>query len=262
MATASRPVTAARAPRRPECVTQPFELPRVPVALAASATHVGLHRATNQDSVLVTPRLLAVADGMGGANAGEVASRLAVDTLRGTAGVADPAAALAHAVRCANAAVHGLAASAPDLRGMGTTLTAVALGETGVTVAHVGDSRLYRLRDGRLERLTRDHSMAEGLRDAGGEAAVRSISRPLASVLLRAIGAEAEVAVDVETHDVRPTDVLLLCTDGLTKHLLDEEIAAILAAASSPEEAVGALVDTTLARGASDNVGVLVFRPA
>lgn len=261
MATVARPAAAARAPRRPDCVTQPFELPRVPVALAASATHVGLRRPVNQDSVLVTPRVLAVADGMGGANAGEVASRLAVETVRAMAGVADPAAALGEAVRCANAAVHGLATSAPDLRGMGTTLTAVALDEEGATVVHVGDSRLYRLRAGAIERLTRDHTMAEGLRDAGGDAATRSVSRPLASVLLRAVGAEAHVTADVATHDVQPSDVLLLCTDGLTKHLLDEEIAGILAAASGVDEAVRALVAATLARGASDNVGVVVFQP-
>jgi len=185
MAVAARPI-ASRAPRRAECVTQPFELAPVPALVdAASRTDAGLVREANEDSVLETPRLLAVADGMGGHRGGAVASRLAAETLRAVAEVDDPATALPGAVRCANAAVHSLAGTAPDLAGMGTTVTAVALGDNELTVAHVGDSRLYRLRGGELERLTRDHTPVEELARMGGDG--HTIARPLASVLLRAV---------------------------------------------------------------------------
>jgi PPM family protein phosphatase len=252
---------AAVAPPAPQPATRPHPLPPQLATDVAGATHVGLERAVDQDRVLVTPRVLAVADGMGGASAGEVAAQLAVETVRAIAGVGDAASALPEAVRCANAALHGLAATSPELHGMGTTLTAVALADRGLTVAHVGDSRLYRLGADGLERLTRDHNAAEELRDRDRTGATRLASRSLASVLLRAVGACGEVDVDVARHDLRPGDRLLLCTDGLVKHLHDEEIAVLLGSAATAREAVTRLVDATLARGASDNVGVAAIIP-
>jgi serine/threonine protein phosphatase PrpC len=249
----------AAAPPVPEPATKPYALPPLLAADAAGATHVGLVRAVDQDRVLVTPRVLAVADGMGGANAGEVAAQVAVEVVRGIAGVLDPAAALPEAVRCANAAVHALAATSPDLRGMGTTLTALALGDDGLTVAHVGDSRLYRLRSGALTRLTRDHNAAEGLGDREGDGVPALAARSLASVLLRAVGPREEVDVDVAHHDALSGDRWLLCTDGLVKHVGDDEIVALLEGARTAREAVAALVDATVARGAGDNVGVAVL---
>jgi serine/threonine protein phosphatase PrpC len=260
MATAARSIVS-RPPRRAECVTQPFELapgPAPAVVDVAARTDAGLVRKANEDSVLVTPRLLAVADGMGGHRAGGVASRLAVETLRAVAEVDDPQTALPAAVRCANAAVHALAGTAPDLARMGTTLTAAALGDDGLTVAHVGDSRLYRLRGSELERLTRDHTPVEELaRVSGGDE--RTLARPLASVLLRAIGARAQVDVHVASHRAAPGERWLLCSDGLTKHLHDAEIADLLGAADTARDAVDALVEATLARGASDNVTAVAF---
>jgi protein phosphatase len=255
MAVATRSV-ARRAPRRAECVTQPFVL-APSVVDAAARTDAGLVREANEDSSLLTPRLLAVADGMGGHRAGAVASRVAVEALRAVTAVEDPGTALPAAVRCANTAVHGLAATAPDLAGMGTTLTAAAIGDEGLTVAHVGDSRLYRLRGAELERLTRDHTPAEELARAGADA--RTIARPLASVLLRAIGARETVDVDVASHPTSAGDRWLLCSDGLTKHLRDREIAGLLGSAATAREAVDALVEATLARGASDNVTAVAF---
>ncbi len=258
MAVAARSI-ASRSPRRAECVTQPFELAPAPAVIdAAARTDAGLVRESNEDSVLETDRVLAVADGMGGHRAGAVASRLAVETLRAVAEVGDPAAALPGAARCANATVHALAATAPDLAGMGTTLTAVALGDGELTVAHVGDSRLYRLRGAELARLTRDHTPVEELASMGAGNG-RTIARPLASVLLRAIGARDHVDVDVASHPTAAGDRWLLCSDGLTKHLHDAEIADLLAAAGTAREAVDALVEATLERGASDNVSAVAF---
>ena len=154
--------------------------------------------------------------------------------------------------------MHGLAATAPDLAGMGTTLTAVALGDDGLTVAHVGDSRLYRLRGAELERLTRDHTPVEELASTGAGDG-QTIARPLASVLLRAIGARDHVDVDVASHPTAAGDRWLLCSDGLTKHLHDAEIAELLAGAGTAREAVDALVEATLARGASDNVSAVAL---
>jgi serine/threonine protein phosphatase PrpC len=220
------------------------------VAESASATHVGRVRERNEDSLLVTPRLLAVADGMGGANAGDAASRVAIEVLRAIARVGDPAAALPGAVGAANGAVHALGATSPELAGMGTTLTAAALGEGRVTVAHVGDSRLYRMRGDLLERLTRDHTLAD---------AVPGVAAGYAHVLLRAVGPNAEVQADVESHPVEPGDRYLLCSDGLTKHVADAEIAGALAAGRPLAEIAAGLVDVALARGGNDNVTVVLF---
>jgi len=219
-------------------------------AESASATHVGRVRARNEDALLVTPRLLAVADGMGGANAGDAASRVTIETLRAVAAVADPGAALSGAVTAANGAVHKLGAASPELEGMGTTVTAAALGEGTLTVAHVGDSRLYRLRHDLLERLTRDHTLAE---------AVPGVAESYSHVLLRAVGPRATVEADVESHPVEPGDRYLICSDGLTNHVADAEIAGALAAARPLAEIAAGLVDVALARGGSDNVTVVLF---
>jgi PPM family protein phosphatase len=219
-------------------------------AESASATHVGLVRGRNEDSLLVTPRLLAVADGMGGANAGDAASRVAVETLRAVAAVADPSAALPGAMAAANGSVHALSSTSAELDGMGTTLTAAALGDGLLTVAHVGDSRLYRLRDDMLERLTRDHTLAEE---------VPGIAAQYEHVLLRAVGPGETVEVDVESHPVESGDRYLLCSDGLTNHVSDAELAGALAADRPLAEIAAGLVDVALARGGSDNVTVVLF---
>jgi protein phosphatase len=230
----------------------PWEPSLEAVAESASATHVGLVRQRNEDALLVTPRLLAVADGMGGANAGDAASRVAIEALRAIASVADPAAALPGAVVAANGAVHALSETSLELDGMGTTLTAAALGEGQVTVAHVGDSRLYRMRSGLLERLTRDHTLADAVPDIASRSA-------FANVLLRAVGPRDEIEIDVETHPVESGDRYMLCSDGLTKHVSDAEIAGALATDRPLAEIAAGLVDLALARGGSDNVTVVLF---
>jgi PPM family protein phosphatase len=219
-------------------------------AESASATHVGRVRARNEDALLVTPRLLAVADGMGGANAGDAASRVAIETLRAVAAVADPAAALSGAVTAANGAVHALSATSPELDGMGTTVTAAALADGNLTVAHVGDSRLYRLRHDHLERLTDDHTLA---------AAVPGIAEQYSHVLLRAVGPGEDVEIDVDVHPVESGDRYLICSDGLTNHVADAEIAGALAADRPLAEIAAGLVDVALARGGNDNVTVVLF---
>jgi PPM family protein phosphatase len=219
-------------------------------AESTSATHVGRVRARNEDALLVTPRLLAVADGMGGANAGDAASRVAIETLRAVAAVADPGAALPGAIAAANGAIHALSATSHDLAGMGTTLTVAALGDGRLTVGHVGDSRLYRLRDDLLERLTRDHTLA---------AEVPGIAAAYEHVLMRAVGPGAEVEADVESYPVESGDRYLICSDGLTNHVADAEIAGALAADRPLAEIAAGLVDVALARGGNDNITVVLF---
>lgn len=227
----------------------------------AAATDIGLARRTNEDAFLAEPPLFAVADGMGGHSAGDVASATAVEVLARE--VKDAGEALAAAVKAANEAVHRQASSDPGLSGMGTTMTAMLAGPTSAQIVHVGDSRAYLLREGRLERLTRDHTVADRLAREGKIPAEDADRHPQRSILERALGVSPEVNVDVEVIDIRPDDRLLLCTDGLTSMLTDEEIREILEAEDVPERASKRLVEEAVRAGGNDNVtAVVVDYPA
>src|SRR4051812_5434371 len=190
------------------------------VAEHAALSDVGREREGNEDSFLERPPLFVVADGMGGAQAGEVASGMAVDSL---AEVHAPG-ALAEAIETANARIHERAQGDSSLAGMGTTLTAAWVDDGSVTLAHVGDSRGYRMRDGELVQLTEDHSLVGGLVRMGKITPAEAEQHPQRSVILRAVGVEPAVEVDVAEHEVEDGDVYLLCSDGLSGMVRDEVI--------------------------------------
>lgn len=233
---------------------------------AGAATDTGLVRASNQDHLLVASPLFAVADGMGGHAAGEVASQTAVEALRAAWEGADAhdAAALAEAARAANRQVWEAAQADPDLHGMGTTLVAIALvhggdgGSGELAVVNVGDSRAYRLRQGELEQLTEDHSLVAELVADGQLAADEAEFHPQRHVLTRALGVDPDVPVDLLTVDPWRGDRLLLCSDGLIREVSDGQVASILRRLADPSEAARELVREARMRGGSDNITVVV----
>jgi protein phosphatase len=227
----------------------------------ASATDTGRVRDHNEDAVWPlgdgrgeAPLVVAVADGMGGHIGGEVASRVALE-----AAVAAAGASAEERVRIANLAIIDEVLEQPRLAGMGTTLTLAVLdGDGAVDCAHVGDSRAYVLHEGRLDRLTRDHSLVAEMVESGELRPEEAAVHPFRSVVTRALGMERSVAVDRIAHTLHAGDRLLLCTDGLTAMADDEEIAAILAGAGTPRDAAEALVTTANQRGGTDNTTVVV----
>jgi serine/threonine protein phosphatase PrpC len=222
----------------------------------AAATDVGLIRTNNEDAYLAAPPLFAVADGMGGHRAGEVASAGAIRALKEEVG--HDTDSLVAAVHAANRAVYAQASQNPDLAGMGTTITALLATADGAQIVHVGDSRAYLLRDERLRRLTQDHTVVERLAREGKIPADDVDHHPQRSVLERALGVGPEVDVDVRLLDVHLGDRLLLCTDGLTTMLEDEEIQAILLEENEPDAASRRLVAEALKAGGKDNVTAVV----
>jgi PPM family protein phosphatase len=229
---------------------------------AGSATDVGRIRQNNEDSLLVSSPLFAVADGMGGHAAGEVASSIAVETLAERFHVDHSANGLADAVRAANRAVWERAQADSHLRGMGTTITAVALVKDGddevLAVVNVGDSRAYRLQQGELEQLTEDHSLVEELLRSGRISSEEAQGHPQKHVLTRVLGVEPDV--DVDCFRVLPTkgDRFLLASDGLFNEVDDATIASTLRRTAEPDEAARTLVDMAKTAGGSDNITVVV----
>lgn len=224
----------------------------------AGDSHVGLVRTGNEDAFLVAPPLYAVADGLGGHEAGEIASSIAIDTLLDDAPRMADAKALGRAVRHANAAVIEAAESGRGRSGMGTTLTAVMVDGTRLAVAHVGDSRAYLLHLGTLEQLTQDHSMVADLVRQGQITAEEGRHHPNRSVITRALGSDPNMLVDTFEVEAAAGDRLLLTTDGLTSVVPDDETARVLASARTPQDAVDALIDKALAAGGPDNVTTVV----
>ena len=231
------------------------------VAEEVGLTDVGRQRQANEDSFVEAPPVFAVADGMGGARAGEVASRMAVEAF-GEAHEEhpEPEAQLVAIARAANRQIYEMARSDDAYAGMGTTLTAAMVSGHEVTVGHVGDSRLYRLRDGGLERLTNDHSLVEEYVRAGRLAPEEAESHPQKSIITRALGVEADVEVDTLTLDANDGDVYMICSDGLSGMLSEDEMAQILLERSSLEQAAHALVDAANRAGGRDNITVVLFR--
>lgn len=222
----------------------------------AALSDIGLHRRTNEDSFVAAPPLFAVCDGMGGAEAGEVASALAVETLAARFAAGE---GIAAAARAANAAVFARAGERREESGMGTTLTALVVDDDEGHFAHVGDSRAYRLRDGVLDQLSADHSLVGEMVREGQLTREEAAAHPQRSILSRALGTEPDVEVDEFSADLRPGDVLLLCSDGLSGEVGDDTIRELLGA-SAPAEAARALVDAALAAGGHDNVTAVVVR--
>jgi protein phosphatase len=229
---------------------------------AWACTDVGRKRKDNQDAFLIAHdlKLLAVADGMGGHKGGEVASALAVETLeqdvraRAASGGAH---ALADAVTHANARIHAAGSADPNLEQMGTTASALWLRGARATIAHVGDSRVYLLRGGKLTQLTDDHSFVFQQVRAGLISEEQAKRSPYKNVLTRSVGVEPRVEVDVLEVELRCGDALVLCSDGLCGVVPDEEIEAVVRdnfAYLAPR----LLVERANARGGPDNITVVV----
>jgi protein phosphatase len=224
----------------------------------AALSDIGLRRQTNQDAYLATDRLWAVADGVGGGPAGEVAAALAIDALGRGAASARDAADLEQWAQDAAADVHAAGRRDPALAGMATTLTAALLTPAGLAVVHAGDSRLYRLRRGRLDLLTEDHAMVAQLVREGLVTPERAATHPLRNMLTRALGRDPDVDYATLLVDVAPGDVFLLCTDGLTKMVAEADVAATIAAAPTLDVAALELVRAANAAGGRDNVTVVL----
>jgi protein phosphatase len=228
---------------------------------SAVRTDTGRQRNANEDSVFTRAALFVVADGMGGAQAGEVASKAAVAAFEAELPPGPPERILEQTIKVANRAIHAQAQSDPNLAGMGTTTTAAIVDPEAeeVAIGHVGDSRAYRYRNGKLERLTRDHSLVEEMRRKGQLTEAQAEDHPQRSIITRALGPEPEVDVDLQTVPAQAGDVFLICSDGLTTMLDDEHIARVLRRASSMSAAVRALVDEANRAGGRDNITVLAF---
>ena len=231
------------------------------VAEQYAGTDTGRQRRANEDSLLARAPLFVVADGMGGAQAGEVASRIAVEAFqRGLTETSHPELELAALAREANARIHELSHANAEQAGMGTTLTAVYVGEQEVAIAHVGDSRAYCLRDGELLRLTDDHSLVDELLRQGRLTPEEAVEHPQRSVITRALGPEGMVEVDTRSFRARPGDVYLLCSDGLTTMISEEQISAELLAHERLRDAGEALIAAANQAGGRDNITVVLIR--
>jgi PPM family protein phosphatase len=224
-------------------------------------TDTGRQRRDNEDSMYARAPVFVVADGMGGAQAGEVASRIAVEAFeQGLPESGSPEERLADRVREANRRIHELSRSEHERAGMGTTLTAAYLDDAHLAIAHVGDSRAYLYREGELHRLTQDHSLVGELVRRGKLTEEQAEEHPQRSIITRALGPEPSVQVDTWTYPVKGGDVLLLCSDGLTSMITEEKITQILGGTDSLEEAADRLIREANAAGGRDNITVVLSR--
>lgn len=224
----------------------------------ATRTDIGLERDNNEDSIVVDRTLVAVADGMGGAPGGEVASAIATALVQAsfTGRSTDE---LGAAVRAANRAIWDRAHGSTELEGMGTTICALGLTADGsVSVVNVGDSRAYLYRDGTLQQLTQDHTVAADLVRRGELAETDAMTHPQRHVLTRVLGVGPTVDPDVAVHRLVAGDRILLCTDGLFSEVPDDEIAAALASTEGIEAIADALIERARLSGAHDNVSVAI----
>jgi serine/threonine protein phosphatase PrpC len=227
----------------------------------AALSDVGRARQGNEDSYLERSPLFAVADGMGGARAGEVASGIAVSTFdEEPQPEASPEERLAAVATAANQRIYSLAQEDASYAGMGTTFTAVLVTGNEIAIGHVGDSRLYRWRDGELERLTDDHSLVEEFVRQGKLTPEEAEVHPQRSIITRALGPEPQVEVDTLTYPARAGDVYLACSDGLTGMISEGVVAEILRDSQTLDEAAQALIDAANQNGGRDNITVVLFR--
>ena len=230
----------------------------------AGFTDPGRKRRRNEDSFVIDPPLFAVADGMGGAQAGEVASRLAAAAFREfhDADELDPEERLAAIIQEANRRIYERAADDAQVSGMGTTITAALVVAEALVIGHVGDSRAYRLRGGKFEQLTEDHSLVADLVRSGRITPEEADAHPQRSVITRALGTDREVDVDTFTVPAESDDLFLICSDGLTTMVGDEEIRDLVTRARDLDQAGKGLVKAANKAGGEDNITVVLFRVA
>ena len=227
----------------------------------AARSDVGLLREGNEDSAYASPRLLAVADGMGGHAHGEVASSVAItamSSLDRDASGADLLSAIEAAVRDANRKLHEMVGRDPSLKGMGTTLTAMLWSGTRVALVHVGDSRAYLLRNGELYQITHDHTLVQSLVDDGRITQEEAASHPQRSILLRALDGSGEVDPDLSLREAQINDRYLLCSDGLSSVVSAETLHHTLTTVDEPDGVVRQLIDLANRGGGPDNITCIV----
>lgn len=253
-------------------VAAPVELRVRPKVSIGAKTDLGRVRENNEDKyefflseneaqLASRGHVFIMCDGMGGHAAGQIASELASKTCLEvflTHPADDPQVAMRSAVSAANRFVNDVARTVPDRKGMGTTLSAMALVQEKAVFGHVGDSRIYRLRQGELTQITTDHTWVEDVVSNGIMSREEAEAHPYRHVLTRAIGTNTQVEIDVWEDTVEANDVYLLCSDGLTNHVKDQQIAELLQL--SPSEAALKLVSSALVDGGSDNCTVLIVR--
>jgi len=231
----------------------------------SARTAIGLARSGNEDSAITGSSLLAVADGMGGHAGGEVASQIAISTLASmvpvltaididTDSIED---LLLNSLHTIDSEISRVASDEIELRGMGTTLTALLIRDGRVALLHVGDSRCYRLRGNNFEQLTHDHTVLQELLDSGTISMSEAHDHPQRSMLTQVLMGEGSVAPVLMVYEVNPKDRFLLCSDGLSSVLTEKEIKSLLKK-SNRDEVVEALVEATYVNGAPDNVTVVV----
>jgi protein phosphatase len=237
-------------------------------ATCAGRTDVGIIRSGNEDNYLMVPDrgIFVVADGMGGHAAGEVASEMAVRFITRELGVLNGlgddqvAERMRLAIRAANGAIFQRTLTEHDKRGMGTTVTALALYGSRFLIGQVGDSRAYLLRDGKLSQLTKDHSYVQEQVDAGYLTPEQARTHPYSNVITRCVGANNDVLPDVYAGAVRPADLFLLASDGLTGMLEDYQLAEILRAEQPPQRLVDELISEANRHGGLDNITAVLVR--
>jgi PPM family protein phosphatase len=234
----------------------------VRIGRAAGVTDTGRRRLRNEDAFICEPPLFAVADGMGGARAGEIAAGLAAAALEEAGSETRGAEGIAALIAEANRRIWERSLNDPNTAGMGTTVTAALVDAAGSTVAigHVGDSRAYLSRHGAFEQLTTDHSLVAELVESGVLTPEEAERHPQRSAITRALGTEPTVEVESFTIPAEPGDLFLICSDGLSSMVADEEMAAAIEAAGrDPERAADALVAAANAGGGEDNITAVLF---
>jgi PPM family protein phosphatase len=227
----------------------------------AVRSDVGLLREGNEDSAYAGPRLLAIADGMGGHAAGEVASSVAISALAGldrAVPAGDLLAPLAAAVAAANTTLHDMSVADPAVEGMGTTLTAMLWRDSHVALCHIGDSRAYLLRDGDFYQITRDHTLVQSLVDDGRLTPEAAATHPQRSLLLRALDGRTEAEPDLSVREVRVGDRYMLCSDGLSDVVTEQTLHKTLVTITSPDDAVLQLIELAIRSGGPDNITCIV----
>lgn len=231
---------------------------RSALTTVGSRTDIGCVRDHNEDSLVVTPPLFVVADGMGGHAAGEVASEIAVNVIAKEAPTTIDANGLAQAVEAANREVLLASHDGRGREGMGTTVTAAILEGERLLVAQVGDSRAYLFHNGKLQQITRDHSLMADLIEAGKITPEEARVHPQRSVITRALGSDPLMRPDIYEIDVATGDKLLLCSDGLSSMITNEQIEAVMRRTADPQRCAAQLVNEAIAAGGYDNVTVIV----
>lgn len=241
--------------------------------MAGAATDIGLSRTTNEDSYycskgLNAPHLYIVADGMGGHNGGEIASRTSVDTVKSfiedgyvsVEYINDRLLMLRDAIVKANSMVYNRSIEERDLKGMGTTFTMAMIEGKRLYIGHIGDSRMYLMRKGECRKLTEDHSLVAQLIKNGSISPEEGDKHPQKNIITKALGIDMTVEMDLNTEDLQDKDILLLCTDGLTNMLQLDEILRICSTNKSPQLITEELIQGANTRGGKDNVTAIVVK--